>query len=103
MARWLEFKAVAPNLISLEERARDFDAEYMVEHRQQDTHFNYPDGLLILRQYDNAAAELITYQRSGYEGLQVTEAEVAEVRDIREVSAMLRGRFGYSRGGGKDP
>lgn len=94
MARWLEFKAVAPNLVALEERVRDFDTDFLYERREQDTHFNFPDGLLLLRQLENAPAELITYQRSAYEGLQLTEAEVAEVRDIREVSAMLRGRFG---------
>ena len=94
MARWLEFKAVAPNLVALEARARDFVAEFMHDRREQDIHFNFRDGLLLLRQLENAPAELITYQRTEYEGLQLAEAEVAAVNDVREVSAMLRGRFG---------
>lgn len=94
MVRWIEFKAVAPNLVALEERVRDFDTDFLHERREQDTHFDFPDGLLLLRQLENAPAELITYQRTEYEGLQLTEAEVAAVRDVREVTAMLRGRFG---------
>lgn len=94
MARWLEFKAIAPNLVALEQLARDFDAEFLHERREQDIHFEFPEGLLILRELEQAPAELLTYQRADYEGLQLTEAEVAEVRDIREVAAMLRGRFG---------
>lgn len=94
MARRLEFKAVAPDLVALETRARDFEAEFMHERREQDIHFNFPDGMLLLRQLENAPAELITYQRTEYEGLQLTEAEVAAVNDVREVTAMLRGRLG---------
>lgn len=95
MVRWLEFKAVAPNLVALEARARDFEAEFLHEQREQDVHFDFPDGLLLLRQVENApAAELITYQRTVYEGLPLAEAEAAAVGDIREVRAMLRGRFG---------
>jgi predicted adenylyl cyclase CyaB len=94
VARWLEFKAVAPNLVALEERARDFEAEFMHERREQDTHFNFPDGMLILRELEREPAELITYQRGAFEGLSLAEAEVAEVGDVREVAAMLRGRFG---------
>jgi predicted adenylyl cyclase CyaB len=94
VVRWLEFKAVAPNLVALEERARDFDAEFIHERREQDTHFNFPDGLLLLRQLEHAPAELITYQRTAYEGFGLAEAEVAAVNDVREVHAMLRGRLG---------
>lgn len=94
MPRWLEFKAIAPNLVALEERARGFDAEFVHERREQDIHFEFPDGQLLLRELEHASAELVTYQRGAYEGLGLTEAEVADVRDVREVGAMLRGRFG---------
>ena len=94
MVRWLEFKAIAPNLVTLEARVRDFDTEFLHERRERDARFEFPDGLLLLREFENPPGELITYQRSSYEGLQLTEAEVAEVLDVREVTAMLRGRFG---------
>ena len=51
MVRWLEFKAVAPNLTALEERVRDFDTDFLHERREQDIHYNFPDGLLLLRQH----------------------------------------------------
>jgi adenylate cyclase class IV len=94
MVRWLEYKAVAPNLVALEARVRDFDTEFLYERRERDTHFDFPDGLLLLRELENAPAELITYQRTPYDSLLLAEAEVAAVNDVREVTAMLRGRFG---------
>jgi predicted adenylyl cyclase CyaB len=94
MARWLEFKALAPNLVALEERARGFDAEYLDERTQQDLHLDFPDGQLMLRRYDRPPGELITYRRGAFEGLALADVEVAEVGEVREVAAMLRGRFG---------
>lgn len=92
--RWLEFKAVAPNLVALEQRARDFEADFLSERREQDVHFNFPDGMLLLRELEQPPGDLITYQRVEYEGFQLAEAEVAAVEDVHEVKAMLRGRFG---------
>lgn len=94
VSRWLEFKAIVPNLKTIETKAREFEAEFLHERREQDTHFEYPDGLLLLREFEHQPAELITYQRGAHESFRLTEVELAAVQDAREVNAMLRGRFG---------
>ena len=96
VSRWVEFKAIVPNLKTIETKARGFEAEFLHERREQDTHFKYPDGLLLLRKFDHQPAELITLQRGVHESFRISEVEIAEVQDAREVSAMLRGRFGVS-------
>ena len=94
MVAWLEFKAVAPDLVALDGRLRQIGAEFVHERRERDTYFHFVEGALMLREADDAGSQLISYTRQSQGFLQYTEADVAEVRDVREVAAMLRGRFG---------
>lgn len=94
MPRWIEFKAPVANLVALDERIRAFGADFMHERREQDLCLDYPDGTLVLRQPEGASADLLTYHRQSRGELQVSDVEVAEVGQSREVGAMLRGRLG---------
>jgi predicted adenylyl cyclase CyaB len=94
MVYWIEFKAPVVNLISLDEQVRALGADFMHARREQDLCFDFPDGVLVLRQPEGASADLLTYHRHSRGELQFVDVEVAEVRQPREVGAMLRGRFG---------
>jgi len=92
--RWVEFKAPVANLVALDEHVRTFGADFMHERREHDHCFEFPDGTLVLREPEGASADLLTYHRHASGELQFCDVEVAEVRQAREVGAMLRGRFG---------
>lgn len=97
MARNVEIKAMIPaeNFASLRERAKALATSGPIKLVQTDTFFNARQGRLKLREFDDATAELIFYQRPDCEGPK-TSNYVRSQCDAETMKAALAGAIGIS-------
>ena len=94
MARNVEIKARIPSVAALEPRVRALAKGESVEIRQDDTFFACPGGRLKLRQFEEAAGELIYYVRPDRPGPKESRYFLAPTNSPATLREVLTSAYG---------
>lgn len=97
MANNIEIKARAAAYNKQFASARDLADAAPISMSQRDTFFNVETGRLKLREFDDAAAQLIFYQRSDAAGPTCSDYQITEVPNPQGVKDILSTAYGVRR------
>jgi predicted adenylyl cyclase CyaB len=94
MARNIEIKARASNVVSQLKLAEKISDQALVTLVQEDTFFNVTDGRLKLREFPDAKANLIFYRRVNTSGPKLSNYHITEIDDAAGLKNVLQKAYG---------